>query len=88
VITKKRGALRPFLFDYLSQQDEPSAGCTQQAPSLSCGVSLGVQQTEASFFGVQQEAAEGSCCFFEAALFFTSTGMSASISIVVLFIHL
>ena len=42
---------------YLSQHEEPSAGWAQHAPSLSCGVSLGVQQTELSCLGAQHEDA-------------------------------
>jgi len=43
---------------YLSQQDEPSSGCAQHAPLFSSFVSLGVQQTEVLFFGVQHDEAE------------------------------
>jgi hypothetical protein len=39
---------------HLLQHPEPSSGCAQHAPLLSDFVSLGVQQTERSFFGVQQ----------------------------------
>jgi hypothetical protein len=66
----------------LSQQEEPSAGCAQHAPPLSSGFSLGVQQTDALFFGAQQEDADTSCFFSTDALLFVSTGISVCVSIV------
>ena len=74
-----------FALDYLSQHDEPSAGCAQQAPPLSSGVSLGVQQTEALFFGAQQEDA-GALSFFSFVMrLFVNTGIALSVSIIIVF---
>jgi hypothetical protein len=47
------------LSHYLLQQAEPSEGWAQHAPPLSSAFSLGVQQTDLLFFGVQQEDAAG-----------------------------
>jgi hypothetical protein len=50
------------------QQAEPSSGCAQHAPSFSAFDSLGVQQTEALFFGVQQYV-EAVASFFSVITF-------------------
>jgi hypothetical protein len=72
---------------YLSQHDEPSAGCAQHAPPLSSGVSLGVQQTDALFFGAQQEEAAGAASFFSLVIFvFSSTGISSVLVSICLFV--
>lgn len=69
---------------YLSQQDDPSAGCAQHAPPLSSFVSLGVQQTAALFLGVQHGAA--TTVSFFSTLDFLITGRSENIvSIVFIF---
>lgn len=67
---------------YLSQQAAPSAGCAQQAPPLSSGFSLGVQQTVALFFGAQHDAEASTSLFSRVNLLFLSTGISVSVSIV------
>jgi hypothetical protein len=66
---------------YLSQQDEPSAGCAQHAPPLSSGFSLGVQHTDSLFFGAQQEDAAGVCPFTSGIVLFFRSGISARVSI-------
>jgi hypothetical protein len=55
---------------------------------LSSGFSLGVQQTEALFFGAQHEDAAGSCFFSSDTLLFVSTGISVCVSIVLICFHL
>lgn len=68
--------------NYLSQQAEPSEGWAQHAPPLSSFVSLGEQQTEALFLGVQHETA-ATASFF--SIFdFLMTGMSECIVSIVL----
>jgi len=70
------------------QHAEPSSGCAQHAPPLSCGVSLGVQQTEALLsLGVQQEDAAATGTFFSLLILaFSTTGKSnVSLFINVLF---
>jgi hypothetical protein len=42
------------------QQDDPSSGWAQHAPLFSSFVSLGEQQTEVLFFGVQHDEAAAS----------------------------
>jgi hypothetical protein len=66
---------------YLSQQAAPSAGCAQQAPPLSSGFSLGVQQTVVLFFGAQHDAEASTSLFSRVNLLFLSTGISVSVSI-------
>jgi hypothetical protein len=59
----------------LSQQEEPSSGCAQHAPSLSSGFSLGVQHTEALFLGAQHD--EASVALVSLVSFdFCNTGIS------------
>jgi hypothetical protein len=65
----------------LSQQVEPLAGWAQHAPPLSSGSSLGVQQTEALFLGVQHEDAATTCFFSTVTLLLVSTGISVCVSI-------
>jgi hypothetical protein len=60
---------------YLSQHEDPSSGCAQHAPLFSSFVWLGVQQTEVSFLGVQQDEATVSV-FPAVILLFCITGMS------------
>jgi hypothetical protein len=71
-----------ILLLYLSQHDEPSSGWAQHAPPLSSAFSLGVQQTEALFFGAQHEDAAGSCFFSTVTLLLASTGISVCVFIV------
>jgi hypothetical protein len=59
----------------LSQQEDPSSGCAQQAPLLSSFVSLGAQHTEALFLGAQQDEA-ATPFFSDVILLFCITGMS------------
>jgi hypothetical protein len=54
---------------YLLQHEDPSSGCAQQAPSFSSFVLLGVQQTAASFFGVQHDEAATSIFLSEIFVF-------------------
>jgi hypothetical protein len=49
---------------------------------LSSAFSLGVQQTEALFFGAQHEDAAGSCFFSTVTLLLVNTGISVCVSIV------
>jgi len=64
----------------LLQHAEPSSGCAQHAPPLSCGVSLGVQQAEALVsFGVQQPEAAGAASFFSFVIFAFSTMGSSKV---------
>ena len=72
---------------YLSQQDDPSSGWAQQAPPLSSGFSLGVQQTEALFFGAQQEGVAGSDLRSMVTLLLVSTGISEFAFIVLMCFH-
>jgi hypothetical protein len=74
---------------YLSQQEEPSSGCAQHAPLLSTFVSLGVQQTEALFLGVQQDEADAATVFTLVIFVFWITGISkVVVSIVLSVFHL
>ena len=66
---------------YLSQQAAPSAGCAQQAPPLSSGFSLGVQQTESLIFGAQQDDATGVWILASVIVLFFNNGISALICI-------
>jgi hypothetical protein len=80
--------LEAKFYCYLLQQAEPSSGCAQHAPLLSSFVWLGVQHTEASFLGVQQEEGFDSCFFSTVILLLLSTGISVFVSIVLKFVHL
>jgi len=67
---------------HLSQHEDPSSGCGQQAPPLSSGFSLGLQQTDALFLGAQQDE-EASACFFSlVTLLFLSIGICVCVSMV------
>jgi hypothetical protein len=55
---------------YLSQHTEPSSGCAQQAPLFSSLVWLGVQQSDASLLGKQQEEVAGTTFFSGVLLIF------------------
>lgn len=81
-------SIKAASLSYLSQQAEPSSGCSQHAPPLSSGLSLGLQQA-AVLLGEQQEEDVGFQFFLGMSLIFFNSGISVFVSIgITVFSHL